>query len=97
MGHSGAQAVWQRADGVAFTDDGQRVVALLLRHATRPRLMEGSAAAIWRALDRPRVTKEVAAVALGGSTEGLARATEDTQGFLEGLSAEGLVVRSEAG
>lgn len=47
---------WRRSPRVAFVDDGQRVVALSLRdlRASRPLLLAGPGAVIWRALaDRP--------------------------------------------
>jgi hypothetical protein len=54
--------LWQRGQLAAFTDDGRRVVVLRLDDpAARPRLLEGSAAAIWRAMDPPCTAHEVAA------------------------------------
>ncbi|HEY7717183.1 MAG TPA: hypothetical protein VH915_00365, partial [Pedococcus sp.] len=55
-----APTTWHRAEAVAFTDDGTRVVALRLDEpSARPCLLEGAAATIWRALDRSCTAAEV--------------------------------------
>src|SRR5690349_5945574 len=52
---------WARAADLAVVDSGDRVAVLDLSEveAAVPLVMEGPAAAVWRALDRPRTTTEV--------------------------------------
>jgi hypothetical protein len=53
--------IWQHRDDVAWTDGVDRVVVLDLRRPTEPGPMafEGSAAAIWTAIDGTRDTDQV--------------------------------------
>jgi hypothetical protein len=85
-------ARWRRAEAVAHTDDGQRVVVLNLDEPeVGPRLLAGSAAAVWRALEEPRTTRELADLVGGGAGQGAdAEVVEDVQAFLEALHGEGL-------
>jgi hypothetical protein len=89
---------WHRSADVAWVGNGERVVVLDLGDPTaaRPQLMEGPAAAIWRAVDGVRDTDGVVsavAAAAGLTTDEVAG---DVAGFLEQLWAQGLLERGPA-
>jgi hypothetical protein len=49
------EVVWSRSPDVAFVDDGQRILLLPLWDpgTSRPQLLTGPAASIWRTLNMP--------------------------------------------
>ena len=55
-------AIWHRTSQAAFVDDGQRVLVLRLGDpaATRPLLLEGVAASVWRRLTTPATSLALA-------------------------------------
>ena len=78
---------WQRSPFVAFVDDGERIVLIDLREpiSARPRLLSGSAALIWRAINGARSTRQIAALmeATLGNSPGTS--TTDIHAFVEHL------------
>ena len=85
--------IWRRADDLAFVASPDRVVLILLRQLERPPLiLEGSAAAIWSAVDGRRTTLDVIdEVATLLAVDGL-EIHDDVAGFLATLEDEGLVI-----
>jgi len=92
--HTG-EAVWRHRGEVAAVDSGDRVAVLdLTSLAVPPRILEGPAAAIWRAVDGERATPEVAqAVAQSFGVEA-AEIEADVLAFLASLSSAGLLEAS---
>jgi hypothetical protein len=89
-----AETVWRRSPDVAVVDRGDRVVLLALADpaTARPLVLEGPAAAIWRALEEARTAHGlVEAVA---SDVGLPATDIETDvlDFLRELSGHGLVM-----
>lgn len=84
---------WRVAPDVAHVDDVHRVVALRLAPDGLPRVLEDTAAVVWRLLaDRPDEEALLTAVADGfGTTPDAVRT--DVLCFLESLGSEGLVVQ----
>ena len=85
--------IWRRADDLAFVASPDRAVLMLLRQLQRPPLiLNGTAAAIWSAVDGARTTDdvidEVAALLAVDSLE----IHDDVAGFLGTLQDEGLVI-----
>ena len=86
------EPVWRRSPDVAVVDHGERVVVLDLHdpQTASPLVMEGSAAAIWRAWAEPRTTDlVVAAVALDFGLPATEVAA-DVRSFLTTLRDRGL-------
>jgi hypothetical protein len=85
---------WLRSPTVAFVDDGERAAVLALDaiDALGARLLFGTAAWIWRAVDRPVTVEEIVAfiqeefVADAPSIDGQVRE------FLNQLRAQGLLI-----
>lgn len=87
-------ALWTRSVDVAFVDDGARVVLLSLEtpQASRPLLLSGSAAAIWRSLDNePRSSETIAALAQAGFAPTHTNTSQDVEVFLEALHIRRLI------
>ena len=86
---------WRRAPDVAHVDDGDRVVVLDLTdpRTSRPQLLTGPAAQIWRGLEGQRSTEAV--IAAVAETSGLSALEigPDVRAFLATLEARGLVRR----
>ena len=87
-----ADVVWRRAGRVAVVESTDRVALLNLdRPAEPPRILEGSAATIWWAVDGERATAEV--VRSVASSFGLepAEVEADVVAFVGSLAAVGLL------
>jgi hypothetical protein len=90
-----ADTLWCRSPDVAFVDDGERVVLLDLRGPanSRPQLLTGTAAAIWRVIAEPRPTAhivgEVSSPAAGKAAHDVER---DVVAFLNALTGARLAV-----
>jgi len=88
-------AVWRHTEDVAVVDSGDRVAVLdLASLAVPPRILEGSAAAIWRAVDGERTALQVVesvAKSFGAET---AEIKADVVTFLASLASAGLLVES---
>lgn len=88
-----AETIWKRSRDVAFVDEGDRIVLLNLAHPTsaQPLLLDGSGAAVWRALAAGVSVTELCAL--------LPEADEDIQkgltGFLLLLEGEGLAISTQ--
>ena len=90
-----ADKVWCRSPDVAFVDDGERVVLLDLRDPanSRPQLLTGTAAAIWRLIDESRPTAHiVGAVSSGPAGNAEEDVERDVVAFLKVLTGAGLAV-----
>jgi hypothetical protein len=84
---------WARAADLAVVDSGDRVAVLDLSEveAAVPLVMEGPAAAVWRALDRPRTTTEVCVRVAADFGLPATEVRADVDSFLSLLGAKGLV------
>ena len=83
--------MWSRSPDVAFVDDGERVVLLPLGALpNQPRLLHGSAAAVWRLLQRPCTPTQVAGELSQSAATG-ALTLEKLETFLTDLASHGLV------
>ncbi|MFE1645859.1 ATP-binding protein [Microbacterium sp. P01] len=93
-------ARWRRAERVAWTDDGDRVVALSLTDsAAAPVAMEGPAGVVWRCLevDEARYTAEVVRrVATVAALESI-DVDADVRAFLGALAEAGLASSERVG
>jgi hypothetical protein len=89
------EAVWRHQGDLAVVDSGDRVVVLdLASLAVPPQILEGSAAAIWRAVDGERATPEVVdSVAESFGVEA-AEIEHDVTTFLASLATAGLLEAS---
>jgi hypothetical protein len=76
---------------VVATHDRVVVLGLSDPSAARPLVMEGPAAAIWRALDEPATTADVSARVAGDFGIPAAEVRADVEAFLSLLEAQGLV------
>jgi hypothetical protein len=84
---------WRRAPDVAHVDDGVRVVCLDLSdpgRASRPLMLEGLSAAVWRTLTAPESTVDDVKARLGA-----ANSTPIVEACLAALSSHGLVSRDD--
>ena len=92
---SGAEVVWQHAETLAVIESDDRVALLdLKRPSDPPRVLEGSAAAIWKAVDGERPVSDVVdAVAEAFEVEA-SDVRGDVQDFLGSLASAGLLEAS---
>jgi Coenzyme PQQ synthesis protein D (PqqD) len=91
-----ADETWLREPDLAAVASEDRVVVLRLTALERPPLiLEGSAAAIWAAVEQPRTLEEIAAVVAAGFGSAPADIARDVARFLGLLEAEGLVARRD--
>lgn len=89
------QTVWRHNEDVAVVDSGDRVVVLdLASLAVPPRILEGSAAAIWRAVDGERATPEVVESVAESVGVKAAEIEADVVTFLASLASAGLILES---
>lgn len=95
MKHHGAERHWRRSPAVAFVDDGERIALLDLRdpRETRPKLLNGPAAAVWRALERSDLAGDVIEIVAGHFSVPTDQISIDVQAFLRALEEEGLIYR----
>ncbi|KRE55072.1 hypothetical protein ASG70_06465 [Phycicoccus sp. Soil748] len=90
--------IWSRADGVAFVDDGERVIVLDLRNpwCTKPVLLSENASRVWRALgmdEAVSVERSLAAEPPRGHSSALP--SDALAMTLEAMQAHGLVTRRQ--
>lgn len=86
---------WRRSPDVAFVDDGERVVLLDLRDPanSRPQLLIGTAAAIWRVIDESRPTAHIVGAVSSPTAGNAAQDVErDVVAFLNAMTRAGLAV-----
>ena len=89
------QTVCRHTEDVAVVDSGDRVVVLdLASLAVPPRILEGSAAAIWRAVDGERTNSEVVGTVAKSSGVDAAEIEHDVTTFLASLATAGLLEAS---
>lgn len=89
------QAVWRHKGDVAVVDSGDRIAVLdLASLADPPRILEGSAAAIWRAVDGGRAAPEVVESVAESFGVETAEIEADVVTFLLSLASAGLLVES---
>lgn len=85
-------AVWRHSGRAAVVDSGDRIALLDLDHlADPPRVLEGSAAAIWRAVDGVRTTPMVVESVAGSYGVPPAELEADVLAFLDSLATAGLL------
>lgn len=91
------ETIWQRSPDVAFVDDAERVVILSLSNprASRPQLLTGSAAAIWRALDGLRSCHDIATLISADSSTDSDQVAQDVNRFLQDLGVKSLVAPAQ--
>jgi hypothetical protein len=90
--------VWTRSTHLAFVDSPGRVVVLDLSEpaTAHPFVMEGTAEAIWRALDEPGTTEEVVSRVAREFGAPPAHVAGDVVDFLADLRARRLVVLADS-
>ena len=91
-----AFTTWRRNSSVAFVDNDKRIAVLALDTLDElgARLLEGPAAAIWRAVGDGSDEGAIADTVAQGAGVDIAVVTQDVHGFLADLEAHGLVVRT---
>ncbi len=90
-----ADVVWRRAGGLAVVESTDRVALLNLdRLAEPPRILEGSAATIWWAVDGERATAGVVRAVASSFGMEPADVEADVVAFLGSLAAVGLLEAS---
>ena len=86
--------LWRRNPDCAVVDHGDRVVVLPLTDpaTARPLVMEGSAVAVWHALDEPGTSAQVVARVAADFGFPAAEVRSDVETFLELLAARDIVL-----
>ena len=92
-----ADKVWCRSPDVAFVDDGEQLLDLRDPANSRPQLLTGTAAAIWRVIDESRPTAHiVGAVSSGPAGNAEEDVERDVVAFLKVLTGRAWLSLSQS-
>ena len=88
-----SEPTWRKNPELAVVGDGERVVVLRLDDlAERPCILDGTAVAVWQAIDGSRTPAEVVEHVAGGFDVEPSVIAGDVRRFLAALAELGLVV-----